>query len=70
MFVLGKIFQLSVMLVSKTGAYLSEAPFRFSALGSAPGLAHKHFTVLERLAGYKHCSLLLLELSKNINEFN
>ncbi len=40
------------------GAYPSEAPFRCSTLGQAPGLTHKHQTRLERLAKDKHSSLL------------
>ncbi len=37
---------------------MSEAPFRYSTLGQAPGLTHKHQPMLERLAGDKHSSLL------------
>ncbi len=40
------------------GAYPSEAPFRCSTLGQAPGLTDKHYTRLERLAKDKHSSLL------------
>ncbi len=46
------------MFVSKAGVYPSEAPFRCSALGWAPGLAHKQETSLERLAEDKRSSLL------------
>ena len=45
------------MFVSKAGAYPSEALFRCSTLGQAPGLTHKH-TWLERPAREKHSSLL------------
>ncbi len=58
MFVPGKLFQLSVMIVGKAGAYLAEALFRCSTLGYAPGLTHKHYTRLERLNRNKHSSLL------------
>jgi hypothetical protein len=30
------------MFAGKAGAYLSEAPFKCSTLGKAPGLTHKH----------------------------
>jgi hypothetical protein len=30
------------MFAGKAGAFPSEAPFRFSSLGYAPGLTHKH----------------------------
>jgi hypothetical protein len=43
---------------SKARAYPSEAPFRCSTLGYAPGLTHKHKTRLGRLARDKHSSLL------------
>jgi hypothetical protein len=39
-------------------AYLSEAPFRYSSLGYAPDLTHKHLTRMERLAKDKQSSLL------------
>ncbi len=32
----------SLMFASKVGAYLSEAPFRVSTQGYAPGLNHKY----------------------------
>jgi hypothetical protein len=38
------------MFAGKDGAYPSEAPFRCSILGYAPGLTHKHQIKLERLA--------------------
>jgi len=41
-FVPGKPFQPSPMFSGMGGAYLSEAPFRCSTLGQAPGLTHKH----------------------------
>ncbi len=48
----------SVMFVGKAGAYLSEAPFRCSTLGLAPGLTPKHYTRLETHARGKHSCLL------------
>jgi len=45
------------MFAGKAKAYPSEAPFRFSTLGYAPGLSHKHKTRLERLARDKRSSL-------------
>jgi hypothetical protein len=42
------------MFASKVGAYMSESPFRCSTLGWAPGLTHKHYTRLEKLARDKH----------------
>ncbi len=44
--------------MGKAGACPSKAPFRCSTLGRAPGLTHKHLTILERLAMDKHSSLL------------
>ncbi len=41
-FVLGKLFQASLMAVSKVQAYLCEVSFRCSTLGKAPGLTKKH----------------------------
>jgi hypothetical protein len=41
MFVLGKHFQPSLMFVGKAGVYPNGAPFKYSTLGYAPGLAHK-----------------------------
>jgi hypothetical protein len=32
----------SQMFVGKVGAYPSEAPLRFSTLGKAPDITHKH----------------------------
>jgi len=45
------------MFAGKAGAYPSEAPFRFSTLGEAPGLAQRQETRLERLARDKHSQL-------------
>jgi hypothetical protein len=39
-------------------SYLSEALFRYSTLGWAPSLTHKHYTRLEMLARDKDSSLL------------
>ncbi len=49
MFVPDEHYQPSLIIASKTAAYLSEAPFR---VGS--GLTYKHYTRLERLARDKH----------------
>ncbi len=46
------------MFAGKAGAYLSEAPCRCSSLGWALGLAHKHYTRLERLVRDKRSRLL------------
>ncbi len=51
-------FQDCTVLADKAGAYQSEAPFRCSNLGQAPGSTRKHKTKLERLARDKHSSLL------------
>ncbi len=51
-------FPASSLVCDKAGAYPSEAPFKCSTLGQAPGLAHEHSTRLERLAKDKHSSLL------------
>jgi hypothetical protein len=53
----------SVILASKAIAYLSEAPFRCSTLGQAPGLTYKYYTGLERPAKDKHSTLLRLFLN-------
>jgi len=42
------------MFVGKARAYPSEAFFRCSTLGQAPGLAHKYETRLESLAEDRH----------------
>jgi hypothetical protein len=47
----------SLLFARNAGAYSSEAPFRLSTLGEAPGLTHKHKTKPERLARDKHFSL-------------
>jgi hypothetical protein len=52
-------FQLSLMCVSKAGAYPSEATFRCSSLGYAPGLTNRHYPKLEKLARDRHFGLLL-----------
>ncbi len=49
--------QASLMLVSKTKAYLNEPLFRCSTPGKVPGLTHKRLTRLEGLARGKHSSL-------------
>ncbi len=41
-FVMDRPFQPNQMFVSKARAYSSEVPFRYSTLGSAPGLTLKH----------------------------
>ncbi len=55
---LTSFFQPSLMFAGNDRAFPIEAPFRCSTLGQAPGLAHKHQTMLERLATDKHSSLL------------
>jgi hypothetical protein len=57
-FILCKLCRDSVVFVGKAGVYQSETPFRSSTPGKAPGLAHKQWTRLERLARSKHSSLL------------
>ncbi len=57
-FVPGKPFQPSLMFAGKTGVYLSEAPFRCSNIGQAPGLTCKHQTRLEKLAKGKLSSIM------------
>ncbi len=42
MFVISKIFQPILMFVIKARAYPSDAPFKWSTLGYAPHLIHKH----------------------------
>jgi hypothetical protein len=59
MFVPGRPFQPSLIFVDKAGAYPSEAPFKCSTLGSAPGLTHKHKVRLKRHASGQHFSLFL-----------
>jgi hypothetical protein len=54
MFVPGKPFQPSLMFAGVP----SEANFRCSTVGLAPGLTHNHETRLELLAKNKHFSLL------------
>jgi hypothetical protein len=46
----GKLLKPSPMFVGKAGAYPSEAPFSYSNLGQAPGIAHKHSARLEKPA--------------------
>jgi hypothetical protein len=40
------------MFAGKLGAYPSEAPFKCSTLGQAPGIIRKHYTKLEKLDVY------------------
>ncbi len=57
MFVPGKLFLPSVMIVDKAGAYLSEALFRyFTHVGSR--LIHNHYVRLEKLKREKQSGLL------------
>ncbi len=51
----------------RPGAYPSEAPFRYSSLGQAPGLAPKYQNRLERFASDKHSSLLRKSVSMVIS---
>jgi hypothetical protein len=46
----GKSFQPRLMFAGKVRAYQSEAPFRCSFLGKAPGLTHKQEARLVKLA--------------------
>jgi hypothetical protein len=62
-FDLGKPFQFSLIFAVKAGAYPSEAPLQVLLSTVAPGLTHKHWARLERLAKDKHSSLL----QKSIN---
>ncbi len=48
----GKLFRLSLMFAGKLRAYPSEAPFKCSTLGQAPGITCKHYTKLEKLDVY------------------
>ncbi len=50
-------------------AYPSDAPFRCSTLGQAPGLTHKHQTRLESLDRDKHSSLLLTFVNYGCKKF-
>jgi hypothetical protein len=58
MFVPGKLFQTSLMFVSKAGAYLREAPFRCSIIGLALALPQNI-----RLAKEKQSSLHVRSVS-------
>ncbi len=53
-----QILQPTLMLVGKSKTFPSQEPFTCSALGQAPGLAHKQQTRLDRLARDKVSSLL------------
>jgi len=44
------------------GVYPSKAPLRFSTLGYAPGLTHKHYTRLARLARDKHYLIKIIRI--------
>ncbi len=46
------------MYATKTPAYPSKAPFRYSSLEKAPRLTHGHKAKLERPANDKHSSFL------------
>ncbi len=69
MFVLGKLFQPSLMFVgSSKGLPCSGAPERcFTLVG--PGLACKHWTRQERLAREKHSSLLQTSINYDSEKF-
>jgi hypothetical protein len=69
MFVLGKPFQLSLIFACKAKAYPSEAPFRCSTLGLAPGLTRKNLTRLERLTEDKHSGLLRKSVITAVKSF-
>ncbi len=65
---LASLSQRSLMFPSKAGAYLSEASFRDSTLGQAPGLIHQHYTGLERPARNQHSSLFCPFVSQEENK--
>ncbi len=65
----GKPIQPSLMFAGKARAFPSKAPFRYSTLGQAPGLIHKHQTRLERLAKDKHFSLLRKSVNYSRKKF-
>ncbi len=72
-FVSDKPLQPRLMLASKVGADLSEASFRRSTLGQAPGLIHIHSTKSERPTRDKNSSLLRKFVNygrKNYSLFN
>ncbi len=53
-----KPLQDTIVFAGKARAFPSGIPFRYSTLGQAPGLAHKQYHRLERLARGKHYSSL------------
>ena len=65
MFVPGRPFQPYMIFAGNAGAYLSETLF----IMKAPGLTHKHKTILEGPARNKHFSLLQTFVNYNPKEF-
>ncbi len=63
MFVRGRLFQPSLILVGKEGTYLSEEPFSCSTLHSTLGLTHKHETRLEKPGSNKHSDVLQISVN-------
>jgi hypothetical protein len=57
-FVASKPYRPSLLFVGKARAYLSEATFMWSTIIPAPGLAHKQYARLEKLASDKLFSFL------------
>jgi hypothetical protein len=57
------------MYAGKAGANPSEATFMCSTLGKAPGLIHKDYTSLERLARNKHSILLRTLINRAYKKF-
>ncbi len=65
MFFPGNPFQLCLLFVGKTGAYLIQTPLRCSIQGYFPALSHKHQTVID-----KHSSLLWKVVNYGLKKFN
>jgi hypothetical protein len=63
-----KPFQPRLIFVKKAGANPNDTPLRCSTLGQALDLAHKHYTMLERLARDKHSKLIqaLVNYGRNL----
>jgi hypothetical protein len=67
-FVPGKLFLPSVMIMDKAGAYMSEALFRYyTQVGSS--LIHNHYARLEKLKREKQCGLLQTFENKAVQSF-
>jgi hypothetical protein len=59
-----------LLFAGKAGAYPSIAPLRYSTLGQAPGLNHKHYSWLERSDWDKYSGLLKKYINYNHKKFN